>query len=161
MKHSLYLFFALGAVVLLYGTGLVAHEDHPKNLPDVKDAINFRHYLMENVGDNAKEMKAKLDGGKIAEMAVNARAIALHSTRIPELFPQGSTSDHSRAKAEIWQSWEDFLKAAQTLRTEADQLAMTVANGKADSADVQFKKVLGACKNCHDQFRKPEEKEAS
>lgn len=85
MKRSLYLLFALGAAGLLYGTGLVAHEDHhhPKSLPEVKDSINFRHYLMENIGDNAKEMKAKLEGGKIAEMAVNARAIALHSTRIP------------------------------------------------------------------------------
>jgi cytochrome c556 len=163
MKQSLfYLFFALGAAGLLYGTGSIAHgdHDHPEGLPDAKDSINFRHYLMENVGENAKEMKAKLDGGRVAEMAVNAQAIALHSTRIPELFPEGSTSDSSRAKAEIWQNWQDFLKAATSLRTEADQLAQTVANGEAEAADAQLKKVFGACKGCHDQFRKPEEKEA-
>jgi cytochrome c556 len=162
MKQSLsYLFFILGAAGLLYGTGSVARGDGPKSLPEVKDSINFRHYLMENVGDNAKEMKAKFDGGRVAEMAVNAQAIALHSTRIPDLFPEGSISDSSRAKEEIWQKWDDFLKAAEALRTEVDQLALTVANGEAEAAGAQLKKVFGACKGCHDQFRKPEEKKAS
>jgi cytochrome c556 len=161
MKLSLsYLVLALGAAGLLYSTGSIAHgdHDHPKGLPKAKDSINFRHYLMENIGENAKAMKAKLDGGRVAEMAVNAQAIALHSTRIAELFPQGSTSDSSRAKAEIWQQWEDFVKSATMLSTEADQLAQTAVNGEAETAGAQLRKVFGACKSCHDQFRKPEKK---
>ncbi|MBI3303340.1 MAG: cytochrome c [Deltaproteobacteria bacterium] len=137
----------------------LAHEDHPKHLPDGKDPITLRAYLMENVGDNAKELNDKLKAGKFAAVKVNAQAIALHAPRIPELFPQGSTSATSKAKDEIWQKWDEFVKAAQTLRNEADQLAITTADGKADAVGAQAKKVSGACKGCHDSFRKPEKKE--
>ncbi len=136
-----------------------AHEGHAKHLPDSKDAIAFRTYMMENIGDNAKEMNDKIKAGKIATAKVNAQAIALHATRITELFPQGSTSETSKAKPEIWQKWDEFVKAADTLKTEADQLVVTIAEGKGDAVDAQKKKVFGACKSCHDTFRKPEKKE--
>jgi cytochrome c556 len=135
-----------------------AHEGHPKHLPDSKDVIALRAYLMENVGDNAKEMNDKVKAGKIAAAKVNAQAITLHSMRIPELFPQGSTSETSKAKPEIWQKWDEFVKAADTLKAEGDQLVVTLAEGKADAVTAQMKKVFGACKNCHDNFRKPEKK---
>jgi len=158
MRRISYMAVVLAAGGLYYGLGL-AHEGHPKHLPDAKDAIAFRAYLMENVGDNAKELNDKVKAGKIKAAKVNAQAIALHATRIPELFPQGSTSETSKAKAEIWQKWDDFVKAAETLRNEADQLALTLADGKADATGAQLKKVFGACKGCHDTFRKPDKKE--
>ena len=49
----------LAAVV--FGGGLlslglsVAHEGHSKHLPEVKDVIAFRNYLLENIGDHTKE----------------------------------------------------------------------------------------------------------
>jgi cytochrome c556 len=143
----------------LYTTVSDAHESHPKKLPDVKDVIAFRTYLMENVGDNAKEMNDKMKAGKIKEAKINAQAIALHSTRIVDLFPQGSTSETSRAKAEIWQNWDDFVKSSETFRNEADQLALVTAEGKANEAKEQLKKVFGGCKSCHDTFRRPDKDE--
>jgi cytochrome c556 len=136
-----------------------AHEGHAKHLPDSKDVIAFRTYLMENVGDNAKEMNDKIKAGKIAAAKVNAQAIALHATRIPEFFPQGSTSETSKAKPEIWQKWDEFVKAADTLKTESDHLVVTIVEGKGDEVATQMKKVFGSCKSCHDSFRKPEKKE--
>ena len=159
MKRTLY-----GAAVLIAG-GLgflgasFAHENHPKHIPDGKDPIAFRNYMMENVGDNAKELNDKLKAGHPAAVKVNAQAIALHATRIPELFPKGSTSETSKAKDEIWQKWDDFVKSAATLQGEADQLAVISVGGKADEVGAQAKKVFGACKACHDSFRKPEKKE--
>jgi cytochrome c556 len=159
MKRTLY-----GAALLIVG-GLwflspsVAHEKHPEHIPDGKDPIAFRNYLMENVGDNAKELNDKLKAGHPAAVKVNAQAIALHATRIPELFPKGSTSETSKAKDEIWQKWDDFVKSAATLKSEADQLAVVSASGKADEVGAQAKKVFGSCKSCHDSFRKPDKKE--
>jgi cytochrome c556 len=137
----------------------VAHENHSKKLPDVKDVIAFRTYLMENVGDNAKELNDKIKAGKLKEAKLNAQAIALHSTRIVDLFPEGSMSETSRAKAEIWQKWDEFEKSAGALRNEADQLALVIADGKADAVKEQLKKVFGGCKNCHDNFRTPDKDE--
>lgn len=149
--------FLLGG---LSASGGMAHEKHPTHLPDEKkDVIGFRAYLMENVGDNAKELNDKIKAGNIAAAKVNAQAIALHAARIPDLFPQGSTSEHSRAKAEIWQQWDEFVKISYTLRDEADQLGAATENGNAQAVGAQAKKVFGACKSCHDNFRKPEEKQ--
>jgi len=160
MKRVAYIAVGLVAGGLWGLSPGLAHEDHPKHLPNAKDdPIAFRAYLMENVGANAKELNDKIKAGKIAAAKLNAQAIALHSTRIPELFPQGSTSATSRAKDEIWQKWDEFVKSAETLRGEADQLALVVADGKADAAGAQLKKVFGACKGCHDSFRKPDKKE--
>jgi cytochrome c556 len=154
---------AIATVVVAGGlwalTSGLAHEGKPMRLPESKDVIGFRHYLMENVGDNAKELDKKVKAGDIAGAKVNAQAIALHSTRVPDLFPKGSTSETSRAKDEIWQKWDEFVKAADTMKTETDQLVMTIADGKADEVVNQLKKVFGSCKNCHDNFRKPEKKD--
>ena len=84
---------------------------------------------------NAKEMKGKIDAGKLSEAKMNAAAIALHSTRIAALFPEGSTSDASRAKEEIWQTWEAFLASATALSTEAN--ALTVAAGENNATRSQ------------------------
>ena len=158
MKRTAYFAAVLVAGGLWYLSPSLAHEGHPKHLPDGKDPIAFRAYVMENVGDNAKELNDKIKAGKFAAVKVNAQAIALHATRIPELFPKGSTSATSKAKDEIWQKWDEFIKAAGTLQNEADQLAITAADGKADAVGAQAKKVFGACKSCHDSFRKPEKK---
>src|SRR5262245_61081732 len=127
----------LGVGVLLAGSWLgisLAHESHTQHLPEVKDVIAFRMYLMENVGDNAKELNDKIKAGKIKAAKVNAQAIALHSTHIPDLFPKGSTSETSRAKDEIWQKWDEFVKLSEALRTDADQLVLVTADGKAEEA---------------------------
>lgn len=158
MKHGV----AVMALVVAGGLGMFslsgAHDGHSKHLPDTKDVIALRNYLMENVGANAKEMGEKIKAGKIEAAKVNAQAITLHSLRIPELFPPGSMSETSKAKEEIWQKWDEFVKSAETLKTEADQLVVTIGGGKPDEVAAQMKKVGGACKGCHDSFRKPEKK---
>lgn len=159
MRQRLYLAAVLVAGGLWSLSPTLAHEDHPKHLPDGKDPIAFRNYLMENIGANAKEINDKLKAGQPAAVKVNAQAIALHATRIPDLFPKGSTSETSKAKEEIWQKWDEFVKSAESLRNEADQLAVTATDGKADAVGTQAKKVFGSCKGCHDGFRKPEKKE--
>jgi len=137
----------------------IAHEQHAKHLPDGQDPIAFRTYLMENVGDNAKELNDKIKAGKIKDAKVNAQAIALHSTRITELFPKGSTSETSRAKDEIWQKWDDFVKAADELRVNVDALSVAAGDNNAEEAKAQLKKVFAGCKSCHTSFRKPDKDE--
>ncbi len=146
---------AVIVVGFLSGLGL-AHESHPTHLPDPHDVIAFRSYLMENIGSNAKEMKAKIDAGKRKEAKLNAQVLAIHATRIEALFPTGSTTDSSRAKVEIWQNWAAFLALASALSTEADTLVIAVGQGTESEVQAQMKKVFSTCKSCHDQFRKPE-----
>lgn len=133
------------------------HENHPTQMPDPQQTVAFRTYLMENIGANAKEMKGKIDAGKLSEAKMNAAAIALHSTRIAALFPEGSTSDASRAKEEIWQTWDAFIASAAELSTEANALTVAAGEDNATAVKEHMQKMFGTCKDCHDQFRKPEE----
>src|SRR5688572_13393350 len=157
MKRSV---LTVGIIVVAGWLGVsIAHEQHAKHLPDSKDVIAFRTYLMENIGDNAKEVNDKIKAGKIKDAKVNAQAIALHSTRVTEFFPKGSTSETSRAKDEIWQKWDDFVKASDEFRVNVDALGAAAADNNAEEAKAQLKKVLANCKSCHTSFRKPDKDE--
>ena len=90
-------------------------------------------------------------------MVFRSAAIALHSTGIAALFPEGSSGDSSRAKAEIWQNWDAFLASATELSAQADALTVAAGENNAVSAKEHMQKVFGTCKGCHDQFRKPEQ----
>ncbi|MGE0823771.1 MAG: cytochrome c [Candidatus Binatia bacterium] len=157
MKKSV---IGFGALLVAGWLGMsVAHEHAVMHVPDAKDAIAFRHYLMENIGDNAKELNDKVKAGNMKAAKVNAQAIALHATRVVDLFPPGSVSDTSRAKEEIWQKWEDFVKLTDTFRTNTDALTVALAEGKDDEAKAQLKNVFANCKSCHTDFRKPDKDE--
>lgn len=136
---------------------LGAHGEQAHSTKNPDDAVAVRMYLMENVGANAKQLKAKLDAGQITDAAVYAGAIALHASQIPHLFPPGSASDSSRAKPEIWQRWDAFVQSAHGLRDAAEELGHAASQDRGEEAKAKLKAVFGSCKGCHDSFRKPEE----
>lgn len=138
----------------------LAHGGKPDRIPKPSDPIALRHYMMENIGDLTEELKDELEAGRVKEMTVTAQAIAVHSTQIAALFPKGSTTNKSRAKPEIWERWDDFERSADELGKEADELAVVAGEGDAEKAGAQLKKLYGACKGCHEDFRKPEKKKA-
>ncbi len=144
-------------VVVLATQQIGAHGEHTHSLKNPDDSIAVRMYLMENVGANAEQLKAKLDAGQITDVALNAEAIALHANQIPNLFPPGSTSDSSRAKPEIWQQWDDFVQSAHSLRDAAEELGHAASQDRGEEAKAKLRAVFGSCKGCHDGFRKPKE----
>lgn len=64
--------------------------------------------------------------------AVKAGAAAIKShagETLTALFPEGSASDKSEAKPEIWSDWETFSAYAEQLEVYADGLAAAADNG--------------------------------
>ena len=121
------------------------------------DPIDDRQRLMKNVGANWGDIQNKAKAGNIEAIAVNAEALALHSLRIPSLFPEGTLSPaKSAAKPEIWQKWPEFEAAAKNLTTRAEQLRET-AKSKNGPATLAMVKDFGrlACGACHTPFRVP------
>jgi cytochrome c556 len=76
--------------------------------------------------------------------------------QIPALFPEGSLTDKSRAKPEIWQKWSEFQAAAKNLETEAERLrdASRAKNAELTQSIVKDF-VRNACDTCHTPFRQP------
>ena len=129
----------------------------PEDLPP--GPIHDRHELMEGIGDNAKKIGDALKAGNLDVVPAAANAIKADAGKALALFPKGSTHPESRAKDEIWTSWDKFEAGMKDLEAKAGELATAAAN-KGD-VGAASKAMFGNCKSCHDNFRKPEEKEKS
>jgi cytochrome c556 len=122
------------------------------------DPVADRQRLMKLNGASAKDLNDKVKAGQIEAMAVNAETIAMNAQHIPLLFPKGSLTDKSKAKAEIWEKWSEFEAAAKNLETKAVELR-DAARAKDQPKVEAMMKDFGrqACGTCHQPFRQPQQ----
>ena len=135
--------------------GLASGALASEGLPD--GPIHDRHELMEDVGKEAKKVGDALKSGDTSPVAGAATEIARLAGQASAMFPEGSLHEKSRARAEIWQDWEEFDR----LMTEMETKATALASAASSEGDVgaAAKAMFGTCKSCHDQFRAPEDDE--
>src|SRR5690242_3364919 len=120
------------------------------------DVVADRQRLMKLQGASWMDIQAKAKAGNIEAIAVNAETLAMTAHQIPGLFPEGSLTDKSKSKPEIWQKWADFQAAAKNLETQAEKLR-NAAKTKNEQATQDIIKDFGrnACGTCHTPFRVP------
>jgi len=120
------------------------------------DPVADRQRLMKLTGASWADIQAKTKAGNIEAIAVNAETLAVNAMHIPALFPEGSLSEKSSAKPEIWQKWPEFQAAAKNLESMAEKLR-DAARAKDAAAVEALVKEFGpkACGSCHTPFRKP------
>jgi cytochrome c556 len=117
------------------------------------DVIEKRQEVMKNQSAAAKAIKGAVESKDYATIEMKAKDLMGSAEKIPDLFPKGSTKGKTKAKAEIWDNWDDFQKNAKNLRKAASELADT-AKAKDDAAlTVKVKAVSEACGTCHKAFR--------
>src|SRR5437773_12216752 len=86
-------------------------------------------------GASWADAQAKLKAGNIEGIAANAETMALNSEHIPMLFPEGSLTEKSKAKPEIWQKRPAFESAAKTRGQWAVKLRHTAATNDAAAGE--------------------------
>jgi cytochrome c556 len=120
------------------------------------DVVADRQRLMKLQGASWADIQAKAKAGNIEAIAVNAETLALTAHQIPALFPEGSLTDKSKAKPEIWQKWPEFESAAKNLEVQAEKLR-DAAKAKNEQLTQDLVKNFGrdACGTCHTPFRQP------
>lgn len=120
------------------------------------DVVADRQRLMKLQGASFADIQAKAKAGNIEAIAVNAETLAMTAQHITALFPEGSLTDKSKAKPEVWQKWPEFQAAAKNLETQAVKLR-DVAKAKNEQATQDMLKDFGrnACGTCHTPFRQP------
>lgn len=120
------------------------------------DIVADRQRVMKLQGASWADIQAKAKAGNIEAIAVNAETLALTAQQIPVLFPEGSLTEKSKAKPEVWQKWSEFEAAAKNLETQAAKLRDT-ARAKNEQATQDLVKDFGrtACGTCHTPFRQP------
>jgi len=143
---------ALGSLVALVVAGCATGQ---KSMGPA-DAVAERQRLMKNVGANWADIQNKVKAGNPEGVAVNAEALSLHAQRIPGLFPEGSLTDKSKAKPDIWQKWPEFTAAAKNLENRAGTLRdQAVAKDAAAVTTTVATFGRDACGACHTPFRVP------
>jgi cytochrome c556 len=125
------------------------------------DVVADRQRLMKLNGASWADAQAKLKAGNAEAVAVNAETMALIATQIVALFPEGSLTDKSKAKPEIWQKWPEFESAVKNYAMQAEKLR-DAARSKDLAATEAVAKDFGrqACGTCHTPFRVPPPQQA-
>jgi cytochrome c556 len=117
------------------------------------DVIEKRQKLMKSQGAAAKEIKGAVESKDYATIEAKAKDIMGTSEQIPSLFPKGSTTGKTKAKAEIWEKSDDFAKAAKNVNKAAGELAAAAKSGDDAAVTTKVKALGEACGGCHKQFR--------
>lgn len=144
----------LGSLAAFMVVGLAAAQSAGK--VGSGDIVADRQRLMKLNGASWQDAQAKLKAGNIEAMVVNAETIALNAMHIPALFPEGSLTDKSIAKPDIWQKWTEFQNEAKNLQTLAEKLR-DAARAKDTAAVEAMARDFGrqTCGSCHTKFRFP------
>lgn len=120
--------------------------------------IEYRQSAMTMIGWNFSPMSAMVKG----KIPFDAKEFAKHAERIAGLTPQvlegfakgsdkGAQTD---AKPDIWANFDDFQSKLNDLVNESKTMSEVAAGGDETKMKEQFKKLGGACKACHDKYKK-------
>ena len=120
------------------------------------DVVADRQRLMKLNGAAWKDAQDKFKAGQIDAIAVSAETMALNADHIPMLFPKGSLTDKSKAKPEIWEKWDEFVKDSKNMVTWSEKLR-EASKAKNNEEVATIMKDFGrqACGTCHQPFRVP------
>jgi cytochrome c556 len=139
-----------------------AAEPTPTTEPARAPIAEYRHTVMEGVGDHMKAIsmvvKGKVDR-PIGDVALHAEAMVQVSRTFTELFPAGSGPDAGPTDAlpAVWDNPDEFATRNQTWSEAAAKLAEVARTGDLEATKAQFGALGKSCGGCHETFRKKDE----
>lgn len=117
---------------------------------------------MKSNNRQVKIIKKAITAKDFAAVEASANLIVSNMGKVLDLFPKGSTSKKSKAKAEIWEKWDEFTQIRDKVKQAAEALAKAAAAKDEAEVSLQAAKVgawkSGACGSCHKSFYKPRKK---
>ena len=126
-----------------------------------QDLQKARHHHYHELGDAFKTVRDLTRAGAPDMAKIKAAAQVINEASIDQgrWFPAGTGPEAGKTRAlpEIWSKPADFEAAQKMLSDRAPKLLAAVKSKDIDAVKAAFKETGGACKNCHDTFRSPEE----
>ena len=126
-----------------------------------QEAQKARHEHYEHLGDAFKAVRDGTRAGSPDWAAVEkaAQTVADAAVDQQQWFAAGTGPEAGKTRAlpEIWSKPADFTAAQKMFSDRAPKLLAAVKAKDAAGVQAAFKEVGGACKNCHDNFRSPED----
>ncbi len=151
MKIKLFPLFsaALVTAATLYASSASAQVKPADALRYRKSAYNV---LIWNWMPLANAVRGKTPYNK-AEFERYSARVAQVAPMLLEGFPAGSGVGKTEAKPEIWTNWADFQLKMKAFENESAALAVLAKGGDFEKIKLQFSKVGGTCKACHDKYK--------
>jgi cytochrome c556 len=120
-----------------------------------------RHDHYHELGDAFKAVRDGVKAGTPDWAAIEKAATDVNKASVnqQQWFPQGTGPEAGKTRAlpEIWSKPDDFAAAAKLFEEKSAALLAATKTKDADAVNKAFRDAGGACKNCHDTFRSPEE----
>ena len=144
-------------------TAAANHGDDPlPNGMTVKQQIETRQKALKDMGAAFKTVNDQLKSSAPAldQIRPAVQTIKTHSGEIATWFPASTGPESGIETAALPKIWEDqatFQAAAQRLGDEAGKLSDVATGEDLAAIGAQAGATGGACKNCHDNFRKKKE----
>lgn len=143
-------------IVLVAATATACTTGSAPRMVGTGDVVADRQRLMKVQGAQMADIQNKVKAGNLDGIAGHAEVLAITSMQITSLFPEGSLTEKSNAKPEIWVRWSEFEASAKNLTIWSERLRDASKN-KDQKAVTDTLKDYGrvTCVSCHDAFRKP------
>ncbi|MEO7107406.1 MAG: cytochrome c [Rhodoferax sp.] len=123
-----------------------------------EDAIKYRQSALFVMQQNFGRVAAMAAGRTPfdAKVAAESAAVAEYMSKLPWAgFGEGTDKGRdTRAKPEIWTDKAKFNDYANKMQIEMTKFSAAAKTGSLDNIKATMSGVGGACKTCHDAFRK-------
>lgn len=144
---------ATGLAVLTLGSAPVALSHLVKDEAMQSYRQSYFTLIAMNFGPMTAMVKGDMpwDDAKMLALAEDFAAIA--NVDVARAFGPGSDKGTTRAKPEIWENTDDFLKKYAALQAAADNLLSAAQSGDRGAIGAAIKDTGGSCKACHDEYK--------
>jgi cytochrome c556 len=120
-----------------------------------------RHDHYHELGDAFKAVRDGVKASTPDWAAIEKAAADVNHASVNQAqwFPQGTGPEAGKTRAlpEIWSKPDDFAAAQKMFEEKSAALLAASKTKDVDAVTKAFRDTGGACKNCHDTFRSPEE----
>ena len=143
--------FVLAAAAITLGAPAQAQFAKPE------DAIKYRKAALTVMAAHFGRVAAMANGRMPfdAGAAASNAAVAESMSKLPWAgFGDGTDKGETKARPEIWSDKAKFTAASEKMQGEMTKLASIAKGGNIDAIKAQVGATGGACKPCHDDFRK-------
>ena len=134
---------------------LLAHADAAEDAIEAR--AGYMKMLALNMGTLAGTAKGEIpyDEAAVTAAASNIEALSRYNTLSALFIPGTAPADGKETEAlpAVWEKPEEFAKQYAALQEAAAGAGAAVAGGQ-DKIGPVLQKLGGACKACHDDFRK-------
>ena len=143
-------------VIVLIAAAATACTTASQRMVGTGDVVVDRQRIMKLQGAAFADIQEKFKAGNIPGIAVDAEVLAITALQIPSLFPEGSLTEKSKVRPEVWQRWSEFEASAKNLSIWSERLR-DASQAKDQTAVAEIMKDYGrvACGSCHTPLRVP------